>query len=268
MFPIATCEKNYEDKSTFRITPVMKNLRKNFLSSPWNLLIKILLFATPQLTLAYETGDILLRLGYANIDPREKIDTIILNDNINLGGLSIESQQTPLATTTVFLNKHWGIEILLPLADLKIDVNGQGGSLAGLSIGSTDARPLSVLVQYYFFDDSDHSASLLGIKPYIGIGINYTRLSNVRINSNTANQLNIDTIETLTVKDAYGMAFQAGADIAITDKLSLNFSTSFLDIDTEAWTQLRSDGELFEGSTALHLRKNPNVSVLGISYRL
>jgi outer membrane protein W len=64
------------------------------------------------------------------------------------------------------------------------------------------------------------------------------------------------------------MAFQAGVDMPITDKLSLNFSTSFLDIDTKAWTQLRSDGELFEGNTALRLRKNPNVSVLGISYRL
>ena len=218
------------------------------------------LMAAPTSVYAYEKGDIIFRLGYASVDPRENVDPVLVNNQLNLGGLGLKSQETPLLTTTVQLNKNWGVEVLLPLMALEIEVGGNGGALEGLAMGTADARPLSVVLQYYPFETS-------WAKPYLGFGVNYTFLSNTKVNQSAAMALGVDSIETLRVKNAYGFVFQAGVDIPVTERLSLNLSTSFLDLNTEASATFYVNGQLHSGETKLDLKKQPNISVIGLSYR-
>jgi len=92
-----------------------------------------------------------------------------------------------------------------------------------------------------------HFTNFGTIKPYLGLGLNYTRFSNVDLPAGF-------TID----KNSFGLALQAGVDFALTKEWSLN-----LDIKK---VQLRTD--LFANGTNLGtIKVDPTLIGIGVGYR-
>ena len=228
--------------------------------SYWGYLCLALLALYTAPTLAMDAGDSFWSVGYANIDAREDIEEVIVGKDMVLGGLSMESQQMAIATGTIMLSPDWGIELLLPLASTSVTFDGEGGVLDGMEIGSAEVKPSSVIVQYY-------PAEFSWGQPYLGLGVNYTRVNHVQINQQTAAMLGVDKIHSLSIDDSFGVVLQLGVDIPLTNRLSINLSSSFVDVNTQTRSQFTSNGVLLESSSSLNLKKRPNLSVVGISYK-
>jgi outer membrane protein len=110
----------------------------------------------------------------------------------------------------------------------------------GEEIGSFKHLPPSLLMQYHFTD-------LQGIKPYLGAGINYTRLSDVSLPAGVS----VDS-------HSWGWALQAGLDIPLDRNWSIN-----LDVKK---AYIRSDVYV-EGSSIGRLKIDPILYAVGLGYR-
>lgn len=134
------------------------------------------------------------------------------NDNggaAGAAGVSINNKWIPELDVSYFFTPNFAAELVLTYPQ-KHDVRLNGGK-----IGTLKHLPPSLLGQYHF-------TGMGAFKPYVGAGINYTRLSNVDIAGGA-----------LTVKkNSWGAALQVGFDYALDKNWSLNFDVKKLYIDT------------------------------------
>jgi outer membrane protein len=79
-------------------------------------------------------------------------------------------------------------------------------TLDGAKIGTVKHLPPTLLVQYHFLPDAT-------FRPYVGAGVNYTTFSKNKLLNGAA------SLE----HDSFGLALQAGADVAIDKNWSINF---------------------------------------------
>jgi outer membrane protein len=210
--------------------------------------------------LSYEGGDIVLRVGYANVDFREDSNPVLVNDALKLGDISVESQRTPLLTIATMFNERWGVEVLLPFSPLELEAGGKGGSIDGLPMGTADVWPLAITFQYYPFETK-------WVKPYIGIGANYTFIYNEQLDENTASLLGIERVESIDADDSFGWVFQLGVDFPVTKNLMVNLSSTYLELNLDATGVFYANGVLSTLSAKMGVKKQPNITVVGISYR-
>ena len=70
------------------------------------------------------------------------------------------------------------------------------------------------------------------VKPYIGIGLNYTRFLNEDVSVSLENALGGDT--DLEIDDSWGIAAQIGVDVSISKNWVLNAAAWYVDIDADA----------------------------------
>jgi outer membrane protein len=209
---------------------------------------------------SYEGGDYIARVGVANVDFSEESGPVLVNNTVSLGRLSLASQRAPFVTGTRMLNSHWGVEVLLPLMPLELKAGGKGGALDGLPTVTADVWPLSITVQYYPYVSER-------IKPYVGLGVNYTYIDHVELDKNTATVLGIDGVESLKAKSSSGVVVQLGVDFPLTEKLMLNVSTSYLDLKLDVTGSVYAGTVNSEIAAVVELKAQPNLSVIGLSYR-
>ena len=93
----------------------------------------------------------------------------MLNDNSNdptlsLGKIEVEDKWIPEFDITYFFTDNIAVELVLTWPQ-KMDV-----TLAGTDVGSVKALPPTLSVQYHFTPNQP-------LRPYVGIGINYTQFS-------------------------------------------------------------------------------------------
>ena len=99
-------------------------------------------------------------------------------------------------------------------------VTVQQSALGGpTDIGSFKHLPPTLMLQYHFRPDAT-------VRPYVGAGINYTRLSGVNLYVPTVGRLDLD-------RNSWGPALQLGVDIPLTRQLSLNFDVKKVYIKTD-----------------------------------
>ena len=237
------------------LTPARKTNRPRAVKS---LPVMLCIFSMP--VLSYEGGDVILRLGYANVDFREDSDSVLFDDAIKLGDLSVESQRTPLLTIATMFNERWGVEVLIPFSPLELKADGKGGFIDGLPMGTGDVWPLAITFQYYPFETQ-------WVIPYIGIGANYTFINNEQIDENTASLLGIERIESLDADDSFGWVFQLGVDFPITKNLMVNLSSMYLELNLDATGTFYANGVLSDLSAKMGVNTQPNITVVGVSYR-
>ena len=209
--------------------------------------------------LSYEGSDIVVRVGYANVDFREDSNPVLV-DNAEIGDLSVESQRTPLLTIATMFNERWGVEFLIPFFPLELKADGKNGFIDGLPMGTADVYPLVIAFQYYPFETK-------WAKPYIGLGANYTFINNEKIDGNTASQLGIERVESLDADDSFGWVFQLGVDFPITKKLMVNLSSMYLELNLDASGAFYANGVQSDLSAKMGVKTQPNITVLGVSYR-
>jgi outer membrane protein len=116
----------------------------------------------------------------------------LANDSSGLGGnnaIHVESKTIPDISVRYVFTKNLAAELLLTVPQ-KHEV-----SLNGMDIGSFKHLPPTLFAQYHFDTISNFS-------PYVGLGINYTRISDVKLAGGAA------TLE----NDSWGGTAQIGVD--------------------------------------------------------
>lgn len=153
-------------------------------------------FVASQAAMAYETGDILIRGGYAKVDP-DGDDADYLSDESGFIG-------------SLGYMVHDKIGVTLGSSEeFEHDIED-----SGVTAGSFDSQPIDLMVQYYPLGGMDSR-----IQPYAGVGANYTRFSG------ESSGLNID--------NTWAPKGELGIDLSITRNVSLNGFASYTDLEAD-----------------------------------
>ena len=166
-----------------------------------------------------------------------QIDTANKSDPVGGTGASdrihVSDKLIPEIDISYFFTKNIAAELILTYPQ-KHDV-----TLDGNKIGTFKHLPPTLSLQYHFLPDST-------VNPYVGAGVNYTRISDVNLGG-----LQLE-------KSSWGFAYGAGADIKIGNNLYLNFDVKKV--------QLGSD-VLSNGSKISHVNIDPWLFGVGLGMK-
>jgi outer membrane protein len=98
-------------------------------------------------------------------------------------------------------------------------------------------------------------------QPYAGVGINYTTFFDTDLTGTRKSQ----GFSNLKLKDSVGLAAQLGMDYMLTDRIMLNASIWYVDIDTEATVD--GPSALSIGKTKVSVDLDPWVYMAGVGYK-
>lgn len=167
------------------------------------------------------------------------IDTADKSDPVGGVGaanrIRVDTKTIPEFDISYFFTPQLAAELILTYPQ-KHDVR-----LDGARIGSFRHLPPTLTLQYHFAPEQT-------VRPYVGAGLNYTRLSQVHL---------LDGAGGLE-KDSWGLALQAGVDFRIAPQWSLN-------VDIKK-VQIRSD-VFVGGARASKVKVDPVLFGVGLGYR-
>ena len=185
-----------------------------------------------------DAGDWIVRGRAIVVAPNEKSDTV-------LGGkLGVNNAVMPELDFTYMFTNNIGAELILATTKHKI-VGADGLSSAG-KLGSTWVLPPTLTLQYHF-------APQAAIRPYVGAGINYTIFYSEKTTPTLDSALGASS--ELNLKSSFGYAVQAGVDVPINERMSLNLDVKYIDITTNA--------HITAGATAADVGVDINPLVFG-----
>ena len=151
-------------------------------------------------------------------------------------GLGINNKWMPEVDISYFINKNVAVELILTVPQKQT----LSSSVLGGAIGSFKHLPPTLTAQYHF-------TNFGGFKPYLGAGINYTRLSSVNLPAGV-------TVD----RNSFGPALQAGVDIPLAKNLYLNFDVKKVYIRTDV-----SAGGVKQGT----FKVDPVLAGVGLGWR-
>lgn len=162
---------------------------------------------------AHQAGDFLVRGGAITVSPNSSGDNVL-----GTGHLDVRSNTQLGLTFSYMLTDNWGVELLAATPF------SHSVGTAGLGeVAKVKHLPPSLMAQYYFGNAQSK------VRPYVGAGINYT----VFFDEEGRGALAGTKVD---ADDSWGLAAQAGIDMAVTDNLFVNGSVWYMDIDTEVTT--------------------------------
>ena len=150
-------------------------------------------------------------------------------------GLAVNNKTIPEVDVSYFFTPNIAAELVLTVPQK------QTVYLGGASIGTFKHLPPSLLLQYHF-------TGLSGYKPYIGAGVNYTRITGVNLLGGGAD----------LEDDSWGGALQVGMDFPLDKNWSLNFDVKKVYIRSNVFV-----GGVNQGT----LKLDPLLVGVGLGYR-
>jgi outer membrane protein len=174
----------------------------------------------------------MVRARAVHIDPADRSSPIGGVTESDL--ITVSKKTIPELDISYFFTPNWAAELVLTYPQkhtVKVD---------GASIGSFKHLPPTLTLQYHFLPNATFS-------PYLGAGINYTRISSVKLD----NDINLE-------KNSWGLALQAGFDV----KLNRNWS---INVDVKK-VQIRSDVSM-AGEQISRVKLDPVLFGVGVGYR-
>lgn len=169
----------------------------------------------------------MVRFRATNLDMANK-------DQTSLGAdLNVNNKTIPEVDVSYFFSKNVAAELILTVPQKQTVYAGSA------ALGTFKHLPPTLLAQYHF-------TNFNGFKPYVGAGINYTKISSVNIPG-----YSLDS-------HSWGGALQAGVDIPLDKNWSLNFDVKKIYIKTDVYAG---------GSSAGTLKLDPVTASVGIGYR-
>lgn len=193
-----------------------------------------------------------MQAGHVTLDVRATVvdptagNPILDSTNTQVAGLNAEvnSNTIPSLGIRYFFTDNVSGELILGTSRHSIHAVNSTGT--NLDVGRTWVLPPTATVQYNF---NPHGR----INPYVGAGVNYMLFYSERNGPSFANT---------HVRNGFGWALQAGADVAVGGRWSLNVDLKKIFFRTTATTTLLP-------GTALHsrVRLDPWVPSVGIGYR-
>lgn len=184
---------------------------------------------------AAEEGNWMMRVRAVDIQPvKDWSDAGVLN--LGKNDVYVQDKTIPEIDFTYFFTKNIAAELILTYPQ-KMEVNSKLGKL-----GSFDALPPTLTLQYHFMPDAN-------FRPYVGAGINYTLISNKKVNKVAPLSLENDSI---------GGALQLGFDY----KIGQN---SFINVDIKK-VYISSDVKL-NGAKLGKVNLDPILFGIGYGFR-
>ncbi|AIS57538.1 outer membrane protein OmpW [Vibrio coralliilyticus] len=166
--------------------------------------------------LAHQEGDFIVRAGLAMVSPNDSSDKILGSDK----ELQVDSDTQIGLTFGYMLTDNISLEVLAA-TPFKHTISTD---LLNQDIGETKHLPPTFMVQYYFGEASSD------LRPYVGVGINYTTFFDESFNSNGT----AATLSNLKLDDSWGLAANVGLDYMLNEDWFINGSIWYADIDTTA----------------------------------
>lgn len=191
---------------------------------------------TSMSAMAHQAGDIILRTGPIMVVPDTSTNNGSFKFNVN--------SNTQLGLTgTYMITDNIGVELLAatPFSH-KI-------KLGDTLVGKTKQLPPTLYAQYYFGDKNSKA------HPYVGAGVNYTTFFDEKEK--------LPGLKDLKLDDSWGVAFNAGIDIDLTDNLMFNTSMWYAKIKSKATFNLKG----VEKQQKADVKLDPMVFFMGIGYR-
>ncbi len=221
-----------------------------------------------QPALAYQAGDILLRAGVATVSPDDSSDGIAIPalgiDKMPGTRAEVNSNTQLGLTATYMMTAAWGVE-LLAATPFSHDITANLGGGTRVRAGDAKHLPPTLSVVWYPL-----AASGGAIKPYVGLGINYTAFfsedahRDLEALAGDLAGLQGPLPMKLKLKDSQGLAAQLGVDIALDERWHLNASVRYIDIDTKARFSASGVGRVI---TVNNVKIDPWVYQLNLGYR-
>lgn len=186
-----------------------------------------------------EEGSFMVRVRAVNLDPANDSDAIPAL-GVPADAIHVNDRVIPEVDFTYFLTKNIAAELVLTYPQ-KHDV-----SLSGRKIGTFKHLPPTLTLQYHFQPDAQ-------FRPYVGAGVNYTRITSVNLAVPGVGALDLEN-------DSFGGALQAGFDIKLNQSWYLNMDVK------KVW--IKSDLTLkATGTKVSAVGVDPVLLGIGIGYR-
>jgi outer membrane protein len=175
--------------------------------------------------MAYEAGDWLVRGRVINVNPNDDSGRLYLDAGAGYGsigrGVEVNDDTVPELDITYMITKNWGVELILGYSEHT--VTGEKNAAFAGDVIDTKVLPPTLLLQYHFRPDAD-------VRPYVGAGINYTYF----FDEDTTGAVAGTPGSSIDLDSSWGLAVQAGVDVAINQDWFVNLDVKYIDIDTEA----------------------------------
>jgi outer membrane protein len=178
--------------------------------------------ATP--VMAYEAGDWLIRGRVINVSPNDHSGLLSAGTPLAAiagSGVTVNSDTVPELDITYMISPNWGVELILGYSEHDVDASGTVKTALGQVIDAK-ALPPTLTLQYHFMPNSN-------IRPYVGAGVNYTYFFDEEVTG----VLDIPGAK-IDMDDSWGLAVQAGVDIALNDDWFVNLDVKYIEMDTTA----------------------------------
>jgi outer membrane protein len=153
-----------------------------------------------------DAGSWLVRARAVHLDSANKDSTGL--------GLTIDNKTLPEVDFTYFFTPNLAAELILTVPQ-KQTVNS---TVVGGDIGTFKHLPPTLTVQYHF-------TGMQGFRPYVGAGLNYTNISDVKILNGAVN----------LKRNSYGLAVQIGVDVPLGGGWLLNLDVKKAQIGTKVY---------------------------------
>ena len=170
--------------------------------------------------MAYEAGDWLVRGRVINVNPNDDSGQLYLNGVGRGKGVEVNDDTVPELDITYMITRNWGVELILGYSEHTVKGEKNWDPLG--DVIDTKVLPPTLTLQYHFLPDSN-------IRPYVGAGVNYTYF----FDEDVAGVLGTAGSD-VKLDSSWGLALQAGVDVAINQDWFVNFDVKYIDIDTEA----------------------------------
>ncbi len=192
---------------------------------------------------AAEGGSMMVRVRAVTLDMSNRSEAIpalaVPGDAIQ-----VSNKLIPEVDFTYFFTRNLAAELILTYPQ-KHDVNVTGSAVGSFRAGSFKHLPPTLTLQYHFLPEGQY-------RPYVGAGVNYTKISAVSLAVPGVTPLQLEN-------DSWGGALQAGIDVKLTDTMYLNFDIKKI--------YIRSDLMNGAGAKVSHLKLDPLAIGIGLGWR-
>lgn len=212
-------------------------------------------------------ADFAVNIGAINVAPDDSSSSLNVIEQVaglpnGSTALAVDSNTQLGLTFDYRVKPHWAVQ-LIAATPFTHDIKVKGSAIDGLKVGKTKHLPPTLLAQYHFMPE--HQT----FDPFVGVGLNYTIFFDEQIDTQLSDTLQVlgvtsttDSV-TLKAKNSFGLAFQAGVNIKLSDTLGVHMMVSKMDIDTTGRVQVN-------GSTvqSVNINIDPYVAMIGLRWSL
>lgn len=189
--------------------------------------VAVALITSPGEAFAHTKGELILRAGLTTVAPNDdsgKVATEFLDLGATNMEVGVDSNTQLGLNVALMMTDNWAVE-LLAATPFTHDINLEKSQL-GLGDGKlaeVTQLPPTVSALYYFNTQAQ-------LKPYVGLGLNYTLF----FNEDFTSAREVQGFSDLDLDSSFGLSAQVGFDYQINANWLFNASIRYIDINTEA----------------------------------